>query len=92
MENNNNEIENERRENESLCPRANGITVGSPPLNPCILNSTTPVHPLRGGLGSVPVVKPMVLALSMAVWRGENVCISNIGVALLVTLIASAPI
>jgi len=41
-------------------------------------------------LGSIPVVKPMVEALSMA-GRGKKISISTVGVVLLVTLITPAP-
>jgi len=67
------------------------MIVGGSPPNPCITNSAAPVHPLGHGLGSVPVVKPGVEALSVTVRRGKNACIVNVGVALIVTLITPAP-
>src|SRR5882757_7950372 len=71
--------------------RAIIITVAISLLNPCVLNSATPIHPLGHRLGSVPVVIPVVRALSVTVWRGKNICIGNVGVTLLVTLITPAP-
>ena len=38
------------------------MIVGGSPPNPCITNSAAPVHPLGHGLGSIPVIKPMVEA------------------------------
>jgi len=88
---NKNRVENEWLEKTKVyVRRANKVTVGRSPLNPCILNSTTPVHPLGHRLCSIPVVKPMIEALSMA-RRGKGICISKVGVVLLMTLITPAP-
>jgi hypothetical protein len=53
--------ENERLETTKVhARRANEITVGNLPLNPCVPDSTTSVSPLRHRLGPVPVVKPVI--------------------------------
>ena len=75
---------NDMRKRKSMSGEQNKVTVGA-----CILNSTTPVHPLRHRLDSISVVKPMIQALSMA-RRGKSVHISNVSVTLLMTLIAPA--
>jgi len=68
------------------------MAVGGTPPNPCITSSVTPVHPLGHELGSIPVVKRMLKALSVTIRRAKDVSTVDVDVALIVTLITPASV